>query len=128
MQKVLRLSRSVTKFKSAQLGEKLNYRIKKFFLENKILGKSNANIEHSFPIDFFPTYSNYSSVSKLKFSLLNRSKEFRDDINWNFIGFGVLWNNILNSFDYLNCESVTMEDGLRILQSFIKKAKRGPGY
>ena len=124
MQKVLRLSRTVTRFKSAQLGEKLNYRVKKFCFENKILGKSKANVEHSFPIDFFPSYSPSSCLSKLKFTLLNRSKEFRDDVNWNFNGFGVLWNVMLNSFEYLNSENIIMEDGIRVLHSFIKKAKR----
>lgn len=123
MQKVFRLSRTVTRFKSAQLGEKLNYRVKKFCLENKILGKSKANVEHSFPIDFFPSYSISANLYGGKFTLLNRSKEFRDDINWNFNGFGVLWNTVLNSFEYLNNENVSMDDGLNTLHSFIKKAK-----
>ncbi len=123
MQKVLRLSRTITRFKSAQLGEKLNYRVKKFCLENKILGKSKANVEHSFPIDFFPSYSISANLSGGKFTLLNRSKEFRDDINWNFNGFGVLWNNVLNSFEYLNNENISMDDGINTLHSFIKKAK-----
>ncbi len=124
MQKVLRLSRTVTKFKSAQLGEKFNYRLKKFFFENKILGRSKANVEHSFPIDFIPSYSSSCILQGKKFTLLNRSKEFRENINWNFIGFGVLWNIMLNSFEYLNNENVTADDGLKVLQSYIKHSKK----
>lgn len=124
MQKILRLSRTITRFKSAQLGEKLNYRVKKFCYENKILGKSKATVDHSFPIDFFPSYSTSSNVAGLKFTLLNRSKEFRDDINWNFNGFGVLWNVMLNSFEYLNTENISAEEGTQTLHSFIKKANK----
>jgi hypothetical protein len=124
MQKVLRLSRSVRRFKPAQLGETFNYRFKKFCFENKILGRSKANVEHSFPIEFIPSFSTACSLVGKKFTLHNRSKEFRDEINWNFIGFGVLWNVMLNSFEYLNSENITAEDGLTALHSFIKKLKK----
>ena len=124
MQKILRLSRTISRFKSAQLGEKLNYRVKKFCFENKILGRSKANVEHSFPIDFFPSYSSSSNLSGLKFTLLNRSKELREDINWNFNGFGVLWNIMLNSFEYLNSENISADDGMHALQTFIRKTKK----
>lgn len=124
MDKVFRLSRTVSRFKPAQLGEKFNYRLKKFFLENKILGRSKANVEHSFQVDFIPSFTTSSCLKGKKFTLLNRSKEFREEINWNFKGFGVLWNILLNSFEYLNNEHISEEDGLYVLRSFIKKSKK----
>ena len=124
MQKVLRLSRTVTKFKSAQLGEKFSYRFKKFCFENKILGKSKANVEHSFPVEFLPSYTSSSGLTGKIYTLLNRSKEFKDDINWNFIGFGVLWNTMCNSFEFLNNENISAEEGVMALHSFIKKSKK----
>jgi uncharacterized heparinase superfamily protein len=59
-----------------------------------------------------------------RFTLLNRSREFKDNINWNFIGFGVLWNIILNSFEYLNSDSMTKEEGMKVLRSYIKSSKK----
>ncbi len=123
MQKVLRLSRTVTKFKPAQLGEKFNYQLKKFCFEFKILGSLKKPITAGIPLDFLRAYSTGVSVSGNKFTLLNRSKEFRDDINWNFKGFGQLWYIVLNSFEYLNAEKITEEDGIKILHSFIVNSK-----
>jgi hypothetical protein len=128
MQKVLRLSRSVTQFKSAQLGEKFNYQIKKFFLENKILGKSKANVEHAFPVDFIPSFSTSCGLKGKKITLINRSKEFREEINWNFTGFGTLWNIMFNSFEFLNNENTTAEDGKNAILSFLQSAKRNASY
>ncbi len=128
MQKVLRLSRSVTRFKSAQLGEKFNYQIKKFFLENKILGKAKANVEHAYPIDFLHSYTTTCGLSGKKFTLISRSKEFKEEINWNFNGFGVLWNVMFNSFEFLSNESITADDGLAAIRSFISSAKNNKSY
>ncbi len=124
MQKVLLLGRSVRRFKPAQLGEKFNYRFKKFCFENKILGSTRISVENSHPLDLIPSYSTACCLSGRKFTLHNRSKEFREDINWNFIGFGVLWYTMLNSFEYLNSENIVVEDGIQALHSFIKKGKK----
>ena len=123
MQKVLRLSRTVSRFKSAQLGEKFNYQFKKFCYEKKLLGKNKALLINSFPIDFLPSYSTVSAVQGRKFFLLNRSKDFKEHINWNFKGFGLLWNIMLNSFDYLNTEEMSAEDGLKLMKLFILDSK-----
>jgi hypothetical protein len=123
MQKVLRLSRTVTKFKPAQFGEKFNYQLKKFCFEFKILGAFRKSIPVSQPLNFLKAFSHGVTVNGNKFTLLNRSKEFREEINWNFKGFGLLWYVELNSFDYLNAEKLQPEDGLHVLQSFINNAK-----
>jgi hypothetical protein len=123
MQKVLRLSRTVTRFKSAQLGEKFNYQIKKFFLANKILGKAKANVEHAFPVEFIPSYATACGITGKKFTLHNRSKEFKEQINWNFQGFGVLWNTMLNSFEFLCNEHISEAEGVSAIHAFINSAK-----
>ncbi len=123
MQKVLRLSRTVSRFKSAQLGEKFNYQFKKFCYEKKLLGKNKAPLIHSFPVDFLPAFSTVSMVKRHKFFLLNRSKDFKEHVNWNFKGFGLLWNIMLNSFDYLNTEEMNADEGVKLIQSFIHDSK-----
>jgi hypothetical protein len=123
MQKVLRLSRTVTKFKPAQLGEKFNYQLKKFCFEFKLLGGLKKPAGAGLSLEFLQSYSNCTHASGKKFTLLNRSKEFRDVINWNFKGFGQLWYIVLNSFEYLNCEKIGAGEGLSILHSFIENQK-----
>lgn len=122
MQKVVYLDK-VPRYKSAQLGEKLSYQLKKFCLEKKILGRTKAIVDRNYPLDFITSFSTSFFLKGTKFTLLNRSKEFRDDINWNFKGFGLLWNKTLNSFEYLNSESISAEDGVEVIYSFIRNAK-----
>src|SRR6185503_18540659 len=119
MQKVLKLSRTIRRFKASQLGGKFSYEFKKFCFEKKLLRKSKKYNQKSSPLNFIPLYAVGCSVSGKKFFLLNRSKEFREKINWNFKGFGKLWNIILNTFEYLNTEKVSAEEGIAILHSFI---------
>jgi hypothetical protein len=123
MQKVLRLSRTVSKFKPTQLGEKFNYQLKKFCFEFKLLGTYKKPIPVSEPLDILKAFYHGAMLNGKKFTLLNRSKEFKDEINWNFKGFGLLWYVELNSFEYLNAEKIVPEEGLKVLQSFINNAK-----
>ena len=123
MQKVLRITRSVSRFKTAHLSEKLSYQLKKFCLEKKILGSGKVNVEQTFPVDFLPAYTQSFSIKGKKFSLLNRSKEFREEINWNFKGFGPLWFTTLNSFEFLNYEAIDAGDGITAIHSFIQNAR-----
>ena len=87
------------------------------------MGKNKALLINSFPIDFLPSYSTVSAVQGRKFFLLNRSKDFKEHINWNFKGFGLLWNIMLNSFDYLNTEEMSAEEGLKLMKLFILDSK-----
>jgi hypothetical protein len=51
---------------------------------------------------------------------LNKEKAF-ENIDWNYKGFGKLWNYNLNYFGYLNQEDVKKEEGLRLMKDFIIK-------
>ncbi len=124
MQKVLQLSRTIKHFKAGQLKGKFSYEFKKFCFEKKILKKEIRYQKQSFPLAFYSLCSQSGSFSGKKFILLNRSKEFRDEINWNFRGFGLLWNIMLNSFECLNAEKVSVDEGINLIHSFIKDSKR----
>ena len=54
------------------------------------------------PLKFsFPCFSSNCYLGNNTFSFLNKSKEFGDMINWNFQGFGKLWNYNLQYFTFL---------------------------
>src|SRR5690606_35793584 len=53
-----------------------------------------------------------------KFCFLNLKKQFDQDIDWNFIEYGKLWNYNLEYFDFLFQNDVNNEEKLRLLHSF----------
>ena len=124
MQKVLQLSRTIKHFKAVQLKGKFSYEFKKFCFEKKFLSKAKRYDKQSVPLLFYPLYSQSGCFTGNKFILHNRSKEFREEINWNFKGFGLLWNIMLNSFEYLNAENANVNESINLLHSFIKESKK----
>lgn len=54
------------------------------------------------------------------FTFLNLTKSF-ESIDWNYSGYGKLWTYNLTYFDFLNQEGFSMEEGLKLIDDFIKK-------
>jgi len=57
----------------------------------------------------------------LTFTFLNKTKSFKDEIDWDFRGYGLLWCYNLNYFDYLNQRELSWNDGLLLIQDFLGK-------
>ena len=64
-----------------------------------------------------------SYYSKNTFEFLGKRKVFDAEIDWNFMGHGVLWNYNLNYFDFLNQEKINQNEIDQILLSFKKNYK-----
>jgi len=120
--------RQLPGFYSSPLGIKLSYQLKKFFLSKKLIPRGKVSVESCSHLDFYPCYSFTAALQRQKFTLLNRSKEFKEKINWNFKGFGMLWNISFNSFDFLCSESTTKEDGLNAIRSFIRSSRDNKSF
>lgn len=55
-----------------------------------------------------------------EFTFLNLTYQFENCIEWNYDFFGKLWTYNLNYFDYLNQNNMTVDDGLKLIQNYIK--------
>jgi len=76
----------------------------------------------SVPLTLQPSVPSYTSLSDKTFSFLNLSHTFQNGIDWNFPAYGKLWTYNLTYFDFLQQESVTKEEGLLLINDFIRQA------
>ena len=95
-----------------------------YFLRNRLFGYNvkKINVNYFNPIVWENRFDYENSYFKKEnsFIFLNISYSFSDKINWNFNEFGKLWTYNLNYFDFLNQENISKENGLRLIQDFIK--------
>lgn len=124
MEKVFRLGRTVSHFRTAQLGEKFQYQIVKFCYDKHLLPLPKKKIVSVTFLKMNTTSCCCSIFKEGKFSLLNQELKFEGAIDWNYFGLGRLWNIRLNSLDYLSHHEISQEDGLMLLFSMIKEFKK----
>lgn len=72
--------------------------------------KRKLNFKHTIPQ--FKYYLGNNS-----FSFLNIEHQFEDEINWNYLEYGKLWNYNLQYANWLNQEEFAVDDKLQILKS-----------
>jgi len=60
-------------------------------------------------------------LDKKKFIFLNQSHTFDKEIDWNYAGLGKLWTYNLNYFEYLLQQNMNREEGVTLINDFIKK-------
>ncbi|GAA4146782.1 hypothetical protein GCM10022216_32110 [Sphingobacterium kyonggiense] len=116
MRKLLIILNTLKFLKLSQYYFQILYRLKKRrYLkgDQKVL----INIDNSIRFkNSIRRAKNYFGDNKFRF--LNLSKSFNENIDWNFNGFGKLWNYNLEYFDYLFQEEVTVEDKLDLINNF----------
>lgn len=95
-----------------------------YFLKNRLLKysakkRSPSNFN---PISWKDGIYNYTSFDskELTFKFLNISHSFNDKIDWNYQKYGKLWTYNLNYFDFLNQDSISKEDGISLIEDYIK--------
>lgn len=123
MDKVFRLGRTVSHFKTVQIGAKFQYQLVKFCYDKNILpppARKNPVVHF---LDLIPSACCSSLYKSGHFSFLNQEKKFKSSIDWNFEEYGRLWNIRLNSLEYLSHLETTEEDGREVILSFIKSIK-----
>ena len=69
--------------------------------------------------DSINSYSSYRD--KNTFSFLNQSYQFHEKIDWNYIGFGMLWTYNLNYFEFLAQDTFDRETGQVLINDYIEQ-------
>ncbi|WP_128548188.1 heparinase II/III family protein [Larkinella soli] len=64
------------------------------------------------------------SVRGQYFIFLNRTVHFPDVVDWEYDGFGKLWQYNLNYFDFLNQPAMSRESGMDLIHQFIRRTDR----
>ncbi len=72
----------------------------------------------------FPN-NNTSFFKFWKFSFLNLTKEFTQEVDWNFNDYGKLWNYNLQYLDYLNQSDINKENAEIIVNSIFDNIANG---
>ncbi|QCX01852.1 hypothetical protein FGM00_17665 [Aggregatimonas sangjinii] len=62
-----------------------------------------------------------SYIGSNSFLFLNLEHRFTADIDWNYSNFGKLWTYNLNYFDFLNQQTISPEEGLRLILDYSTK-------
>lgn len=77
---------------------------------------------HSVSLNFIDWIDKSKSLSGDSFRFLNLSNEFENlDINWNFDGYGKLWNYNLNYMDFLLQYDIEKTKGIKLILDFVQK-------
>ena len=75
-------------------------------------------------LNFRCSISYHQWISNNIFTFLNISKNFSNDIDWNYLEYGILWAYNLNYFEYLNQNQIGKEEGVNLIYDFIGNIKR----
>jgi hypothetical protein len=77
---------------------------------------------HSVSLNFIDWIDKPETLSGDSFSFLNLSNKFENlEINWNFDGYGKLWNYNLNYMDFLLQPGLGKERGIRLIHDYVLK-------
>lgn len=90
----------------------------KFFKKeySKILNKEIQPLVWKNTIEY-----NTSYLGDNRFKFLNIEHDFKSQIDWNYNAYGKLWTYNLNYFDFLNQESFSVENGLKLIKIYSKQ-------
>ena len=95
-----------------------------YFLRNRFFKRDykktlKTNVKRSNWQDTF--YYADSFKKNQEFEFLNLTYFFTSEIDWNCNVYGKLWTYNLNYFDFLNEESISLEEGLNLIKNYIHK-------
>ncbi|QOD62069.1 alginate lyase family protein [Polaribacter haliotis] len=91
----------------------------RFFKKSYYKELSKKNISQLIWEDAIFSFESY--LDSNKFHFLNISKDFENNIDWNFSEFGKLWTFNLNYFDFLNQKQIEVNEGLKLIKDFVAK-------
>lgn len=122
MQKLIRLLHTVRYLKPIQIYYRLYYFIRARW--RKLLGTRYpfALSSHSKPLILQPSVASYVSLDEDRFTFLNLSHTFRNNIDWNYDNNGKLWTYNLTYFDFLHQPGMSREEGMDLIYDFIEQA------
>ena len=118
--KINTLYHTIKYLKPIQIYYRLFYFVRNRFF--KRLYKKDLNNEKDETLHWKDTLLNNNSIiGKTKFNFLNIKKDFKQEIDWNFEEFGLLWAFNINYFDFLNQQTIEVEDGISLIKDYIAK-------
>lgn len=101
------------------------YRV--YYFLRKII-RTKLNITYPFSLSsnvttlvLHDSINSLESLEGRRFSFLNKSYQFKNDVDWNTAVYGKLWTYNLTYFDYLNQKYMPKEKGLELIHDFIRK-------
>ncbi|MBB5396044.1 alginate lyase family protein [Mucilaginibacter sp. AK015] len=113
--KVLLLARTVKHLKFNQVAYQLYYRLKKTHNLHWFKNKIQAGPVYK-PLNFNINYQLADIVQPANtFNFLNLQHSFNKAIDWNYQGYGKLWNYNLQYFNYLHQPDITAEQKQELL-------------
>src|SRR5919202_2239257 len=104
---------------------------------NRLRSRPKLRLPKTSPVSHFlpvPKADKPVSWSNGTFTFLNQSVNFlysnedadatTNEVDWNYAAYGKLWTYNLNYFDFLNQPDLPIQQGLWLIQSFIKQTHR----
>ena len=118
--KIKLLFHTIKYLKPIQIYHRLFYFVRNCFFKKSY--EKELNIERNKTLHWKDTLLNPNSlIEKTKFNFLNIEKDFKQEIDWNFEEFGLLWTFNINYFDFLNQQAIDVKDGIRLIKDYIAK-------
>lgn len=123
--KLSRYYHTLKHLKPIQIRYQLWYRLRAKFFPVQYPEGLEAPIYQKLKLSPFPDqYTHYFGDNHFQF--LNLEQNFKDDINWNYVGHGKLWAYHLNYFDYLLQPQMDWEKGNKLIESFLQDQQNRP--
>jgi uncharacterized heparinase superfamily protein len=112
--KLILILNTVKYLKLTQIFYQIFYRFKK-----KSFIKSSTTIfaVRNIKVDYFIAQK-VKYCGNNSFSFLNLTKDFNDNINWNFSEYGKLWNYNLEYFDFLKQNDIDHNEKIKLIHDF----------
>ena len=115
LRKILLIYHTLKFLKFKQLYWQIRYRLKK----PTFIKQDKNNISRADNLVFSYNYVQCSKyLGNNSFRFLNLDKKFNDDIDWNFLEFGKLWNYNLEYFDFLSQIDISIDEKTRLISDF----------
>jgi hypothetical protein len=104
----------------------IRYRLK-YFIKNRFGKKKSFEPVTTVSIDNLSILKFQQSIYNVEtfksgnsFTFLNLNHTFSNGIDWNFPNYGRLWTYNLNYFEYLNQKDISVNEGLKLIDEYIK--------
>lgn len=122
MNKIGLLLHTVRYLKPIQIGYRLKYFIRNGLGKSPQLEVFNDISRNAVPnLKFQPSIDNNKSYTPGNtFTFLNLEHTFSAPIDWNYAAYGRLWTYNLNYFEYVNQKDIFVEEGLKLIDAYIK--------
>lgn len=121
MHNFIRLFNTVKFLKFKQIYFRLYYFIRNRYRKKIGFAYSEVKNIKTYALHLQSSIFSENSFINNKFTFLNLTVEFDDNINWNYSTCGKLWTYNLNYFDFLNQKNVNIEALQYLLNDFVKQ-------